>query len=80
MFADAMKELQSSNADVLTGGRRYEEAPFNTGNFVQPTLAIPKSVDPKSSIWSTETFAPILNVAIFDELEQAIEWTTPFPR
>ena len=38
------------------------------------------SANPKDDIWSTEVFAPILNVAIFDDLEQAIEWNNAVPQ
>lgn len=82
IYANAVQTLRSSGADILTGGSRYSglKEPLGNGNFVQPTISIPASTDPKSSIWSTETFAPILNVAIFDELEQAIEWNNAVPQ
>ncbi|KIM41628.1 hypothetical protein M413DRAFT_445600 [Hebeloma cylindrosporum] len=31
-------------------------------------------------IWKTETFAPILNAAIFDNLDQAIDWNNRVPQ
>ncbi|KAF8892942.1 NAD-aldehyde dehydrogenase [Infundibulicybe gibba] len=80
VYSDAIHRLQSSEAEILTGGRRYEEAPLDAGNFVQPTIAIPKSADPADQIWSRETFAPILNVAIFDEIDQAIAWNNAVPQ
>lgn len=39
---------------------------------------MPKS--PEDPLWKTEMFAPILNVAIFDKLEQAIEWNNAVPQ
>lgn len=80
VYADAVDELRNAKAKILTGGERYTEGQLAAGNFVQPTIAIPKSADPKAQIWSTETFAPILNVAIFDELEEAIEWNNAVPQ
>jgi aldehyde dehydrogenase family 7 protein A1 len=80
IFTEAVQRLRVADAEIMTGGRKYEEAPLNNGNFVQPTIAIPKSVNPTHQIWSTETFAPILNVALFDELEQAIEWNNAVPQ
>lgn len=80
VYTDAIKHLQSVNAEILTGGKRYEDAPLDAGNFVQPTIAIPKSVNPTDQIWSTETFAPILNVAVFDELDDAIGWNNAVPQ
>jgi aldehyde dehydrogenase family 7 protein A1 len=79
-YKDTIEHLHSIGAQVLTGGKQYMEAPLDAGHFVQPTIAIPKSVDTSSRIWSTETFAPILNVAVFDELEQAIEWNNAVPQ
>lgn len=80
VFTNAVKHLRFAGAEILSGGMRYEEAPLNAGNFVQPTIAVPKSSDPQDQIWSTETFAPILNVAVFDELEDAIEWNNAVPQ
>ena len=79
-YTNTIKHLRSIDAEILAGGRRYTDVPLDAGYFVQPTIAIPKSVDPTSHIWSTETFAPILNVAVFDELEQAIEWNNAVPQ
>ena len=82
VYSKAVETLRKSGAEILTGGARFTglKDPLSGGNFVQPTISVPTSTDPKSKIWSTETFAPILNVAIFDELEQAIEWNNAVPQ
>ncbi|KAI6002055.1 NAD-aldehyde dehydrogenase [Pisolithus albus] len=80
VYVEAIRQLREQGAHILTGGQKYDQAEFDQGNFVQPTIAIPKHVDPADAIWSTETFAPILNVAIFDELEQAISWNNSVPQ
>ncbi|KAF6751728.1 succinate-semialdehyde dehydrogenase [Ephemerocybe angulata] len=80
VYTQAVEKLRSLNADIITGGERYQRDGLQGGNFVQPTIALPKSVNPKDGIWSTEIFAPILNVAIFDELEEAIEWNNAVPQ
>lgn len=82
IFSSAVSTLRQAGAEILTGGFQYSglAKPLDGGNFVQPTIAIPNTVDPKTSIWSTETFAPILNVAVFDELEQAVEWNNAVPQ
>jgi len=80
VYANAIHYLQRTGAEIISGGKRYEEAPLHTGNFVQPTIAIPKSMDPTDPIWKTETFAPILNAAVFEDLEQAIEWNNSVPQ
>lgn len=79
-YAAAVDHLRSIGADILTGGERYLDSPLDKGNFVQPTISIPKSVNTADKIWRTETFAPVLNVGIFDELEQAIEWNNNVPQ
>jgi len=79
-YSNAIQHLRSSGAEILTGGNKYDQTPLNSGNFVEPTIAIPKSGIPNDSIWKTETFAPILNVAIFDELKQAIHWNNSVPQ
>ena len=79
-YSKAVEYLRSSGAEILTGGNKYDQAPLASGNFVEPTIAIPTSSEPNDYIWKTETFAPILNVAIFDELEQAINWNNSVPQ
>ncbi|KAH6910740.1 succinate-semialdehyde dehydrogenase [Coprinopsis sp. MPI-PUGE-AT-0042] len=80
IYEQAIEKLRTQSAEIITGGKRYQGSELNKGNFVEPTIAIPKSSNPKDEIWSTEVFAPILNVAIFDELEQAIEWNNAVPQ
>ncbi|KAI6041525.1 Aldehyde/histidinol dehydrogenase [Pisolithus marmoratus] len=80
IYSEAVQRLREQGAHILTGGQKYDQVDLRLGNFVQPTIAIPKHVDPAEAIWSTETFAPILNVAIFDELDQAIAWNNGVPQ
>ena len=79
-YSAAINHLRSIGAEILTGGERYLDSPLDKGNFVQPAIAIPKSANTTDKIWRTETFAPVLNVGIFDELEQAIEWNNNVPQ
>lgn len=82
IYHNAVERLQKTGAEILTGGAAYSElpAPLNGGNFVMPTIAIPQAVDVKDPVWSTETFAPVLCVGVFDEIEQAIEWNNGVPQ
>lgn len=80
VYHNAIKHLKEIDAEIVTGGKDYEQSPLDAGNFVQPTIAIPKSVNPTDQIWSTETFAPILNAAVFDDLEEAIGWNNAVPQ
>ncbi|KAF8958961.1 NAD-aldehyde dehydrogenase [Flammula alnicola] len=77
-YSNAIQYLRDSGAEILTGGNKYQH--FESGNFVEPTIAIPRSANPDDYIWKTETFAPILNVAIFNDLEEAISWNNSVPQ
>ncbi|KAI0752704.1 NAD-aldehyde dehydrogenase [Daedaleopsis nitida] len=82
VYHNAVDHLLKTGAEILTGGAPYKDlpSPLDGGNFVMPTIAIPQEVDVKDRVWSTETFAPVLNVGVFDELEQAIEWNNGVPQ
>lgn len=82
IYHNAVERLQKTGAEILTGGAAYSElpVPLSGGNFVMPTIAIPQAVDVKDPVWSTETFAPVLCVGVFDEIEQAIEWNNGVPQ
>jgi aldehyde dehydrogenase family 7 protein A1 len=83
-YTNAIQALRSSGAEILAGGEPYDPAELESelarGFFVRPTIALPKSPEPRQEMWSTETFAPILNVGVFDELEEAIEWNNAVPQ
>lgn len=83
IYENAVRHLQDTDAKILAGGSRYMAADLpvgHQGNFVQPTIAIPNSVDPADPLWQTECFAPILNCAVFDDLEEAIRWNNAVPQ
>lgn len=80
IYSDAIQHLRSTKAEILTGGMRYDTPELAAGNFVQPTVAIPVSSDTTDPVWSTETFAPILKVALFDDFEQAIAMNNGTPQ
>lgn len=79
-YSNAINHLKAIGSEILIGGKKYDEAPFGAGNFVEPTISVPKSVNMSDNIWTTEVFAPILNVGIFDELDQAIAWNNAVPQ
>ena len=88
MFDSAVSSLRNNKASILAGGSRptsFQSAALEGGNFVQPVLVVPSSSDPRApselgKTWRTETFAPILQVAEFDELEEAIAWNNAVPQ
>lgn len=70
---DAIERAVAEGCEVLTGGvegvDRFKDAP---GNFVEPTIVrVPKGVHP--TITKEETFAPLLYIFEFDDLDNAIE-------
>lgn len=84
IYTSAIDRLRSSGADILVGGKVFEPSELtesiSQGYFVRPTIVIPASSDPKQAIWSRENFAPLLNVAVFDDIEQALEWNNGVPQ
>ena len=89
LFSGAVSSLHDAQAEFLTGGFAYDSNTLSSfgshitrGNFVQPTIVRPR--DPASvthnDIWRRETFAPILHVAEFDEIDQAIQWNNAVPQ
>jgi aldehyde dehydrogenase family 7 protein A1 len=79
-YSGAIEHLKKIGSEILVGGKKFSHAPFDAGNFVEPTVSVPKSVEMSDAIWTTEVFAPILNVGIFDEFDQAIEWNNAVPQ
>ena len=84
-YDSAIAELQGAGAQILVGGSRYAQPDHlaGSGNFVRPTIALPPSSSLSSSdgaLWATERFAPVLLVAEFEELDQAIAWNNAVPQ
>lgn len=77
-YHKAAMHLHEVGAEILVGGKVKHPSGFDQGNFVEATIAIPPSQ--ALDLWKRELFAPILNVAIFDELDQAIEWNNSVPQ
>ncbi|KZT08183.1 NAD-aldehyde dehydrogenase [Laetiporus sulphureus 93-53] len=84
IYSNAVERLRKVGADIMVGGERYEEAvlpeALRGGNWAQPTVAVLDEVDVSKAVWREETFAPVLSVGVFDELEQAIAWNNGVPQ
>ncbi|MFA5583871.1 MAG: aldehyde dehydrogenase family protein, partial [Bacteriovoracaceae bacterium] len=68
-----MNYIQSSLRDggnLLYGGRKLEDAPFNKGEFIEPTLI---EVDRNNIIFKEEIFGPVLAITTFRTEEEAID-------
>lgn len=64
--ADAL----AKGAKLITGGRRPDGESFAKGNYYLPTVLI--GCTPDMLVMREETFGPIVGVAAFDSLEEAI--------
>ena len=72
-YVDAVAEAQAQGATLLTGGRAIDRA----GHYVEPTVI---KATPDMAVTHHETFAPILYVMEYEDLEQAIFWQNDVPQ
>ncbi|SPO28238.1 probable aldehyde dehydrogenase family 7 member A1 [Ustilago trichophora] len=75
-YWETLDTIRSSGGKILFGPSSPSSPGLPShlqekGNYVLPTITLPSS--PHDKIFQEEVFAPILNVAIFDSLEQAIQ-------
>ena len=67
-FDEAAQEARKAGT-IVTGGERLSEGELARGNFVQPTIV---QVPEDNWLWKKELFVPLVAVAPFDELDDAI--------
>jgi aldehyde dehydrogenase family 7 member A1 len=84
-YTEAITSLRSSGAEILAGGGFFDASQCDDGDlargfYVRPTIAQPASTDHSQALWSKEIFAPILKIAVFDDLEEAIELNNAVPQ
>ena len=72
-YSNALDEVKKSGGEILYGGNPID----NPGFFVEPTIAKVKN---DWQIVQDETFAPILYIIEFEELEEAIELHNNVPQ
>jgi aldehyde dehydrogenase (NAD+) len=72
-YTAAVAEAQSQGAELLTGGAVIDRP----GHYVEPTVI---KATPDMAITHHETFAPILYVMEYEDLEQAIFWQNDVPQ
>ncbi|GJE93404.1 NAD-aldehyde dehydrogenase [Phanerochaete sordida] len=83
IYSSAIERLRAGDAELLCGGASYGDdlpSALRGGHWVRPAIAVPKKVDLESDVWRTETFAPVLCVATFERLEQAVAWNNGVPQ
>lgn len=73
-YLDAIAKAKAAGGKVETGGERIDRK----GNFVLPAIVTGLSND--AEVVQTETFAPILYVMKFKQLEEAIELQNDVPQ
>lgn len=73
-YLKAIEKITSQGGEILIGGKQHQhdDSALKAGNWVLPTIAFYKDLEDVTII-KEETFAPILHVATFDTLEEAIE-------
>ncbi|RPE77063.1 L-piperidine-6-carboxylate dehydrogenase [Vulcaniibacterium tengchongense] len=74
-YLDAIEKAKAAGGKVETGGAALADRP---GNFVLPTIVTGLSND--AEVVQTETFAPILYVMKFRELQDAIDMQNDVPQ
>lgn len=67
LFNRTLSTIKAEGGEVIFGGEQLTELP---GNYVVPAIA---KVSPTASTMKSEAFVPILQVASFKTLEEAIE-------
>lgn len=67
---NALEQLKSEGGEVIYGGEIMDGSGFESGNYVKPAVCTARN---HYSIVQDETFAPILYLMKYDELDEAIE-------
>jgi aldehyde dehydrogenase (NAD+) len=73
VYNDALGEIKKVGGDVIYGGKVIDRV----GNFVEPTIVVAKN---EWDIVQNETFAPILYLITFKNLDEAIELHNNVPQ
>lgn len=66
MYANALDKIRAEGGEILFGGKRLDRPGF----FVEPALV---RATEEMEMWREETFAPILYVFTYSDLEMAID-------
>ena len=68
---EAIAEARAAGARCVVGGGRPEmPAPFNKGNYIEPTIFA--DVSPDMALFRTEIFGPVVSVTPFRTEEEAL--------
>jgi aldehyde dehydrogenase (NAD+) len=73
----ALQELTDQGGRVLYGGQIIAGAALDTGTYVTPCIAV---ASPNLPIVNKETFAPILYVIKYNDIDQALRYQNSVPQ
>ncbi|MEM7164098.1 MAG: aldehyde dehydrogenase family protein [Planctomycetota bacterium] len=73
----AVEQAKAQGGEVICGGARHTDGVPEGGHYVQPTLV---RIAHDAPIVHDETFAPILYLIEFDDLDEVIEWHNEVPQ
>lgn len=76
-FVSAIEKIKTEGGKIITGGEVLQGEFFNTGTYVSPCIA---EVENHFEIVQEETFAPILYMIRYTELEEAIRLHNDVPQ
>jgi aldehyde dehydrogenase (NAD+) len=76
-YLGALKAVKEEGGKMLVEGGVFTDSEYESGCYVKPCIAEVKS---KFKIVQTETFAPILYIMAYDELDEAIAMQNKVPQ
>ncbi|MCF8234775.1 MAG: aldehyde dehydrogenase family protein [Bacteroidales bacterium] len=76
-FKNAQKSIKEQDGNIIYGGKVYEGEGFESGCYVQPCIA---EVEGNLPIVQEETFAPILYLMKYKNIEEAIQLHNDVPQ
>jgi aldehyde dehydrogenase (NAD+) len=77
LYEQALEQARKEGGKVLAGGQRVSDGVPKGGTYVKPTLV---EIGPDATITKEETFAPILYVIGYDDLDDAIKVHNDVPQ
>ncbi len=66
-----INEALGRNCNILTGGHKYDELPYDKGNYLQPTIIECHDKEYMNSL--LELFAPLVYISSFKDIDEAIK-------
>lgn len=77
MYSDAIEKIKAEGGQLLVEGGTLNGAGYESGCYVKPCVA---EVEPHFEMVKTETFAPILYLMQYDDIEEAIHIQNDVPQ